>query len=170
MAVSKKTSKSSGLPGIRSYDVLYGRRICGFGLRCCVGAIGESAEELVVDRPITDQAAAFRHPRKTLPSLGCLRAERSFDSGLRAFGRGPMHGDERLGRMAQTGRLYVANDFSPPLAGGGCPPGVHCLASGCEWPAAAGIKAIPEAELVLPLAPASVRRFERRHLAVDGPG
>ena len=176
MAVSKKTGKSSGSRNQIYYVLYWTTDSRGFGVTVLRGRDRESAEEWwSIDRSLIKPPPFATE--EDVAILGLLWAERSFDSGLRAFGLGPMHGDECLGRMAQTGRLYVANDFSPlavPIARyarGGRPPRAHCLASGCEWPAAAGIQGDSRSDTRFASGAALVRRFERRHpWAVDGPG
>ena len=150
MAVSKKTGKSSGSRNQIYYVLYWTTDSRGFGVTVLRGRDRESAEEWwSIDRSLIKPPPFATE--EDVAILGLLWAERSFDSGLRAFGLGPMHGDECLGRMAQTGRLYVANDFSP-LAVADARPGRIAWqvdANGRQRPV---FKAIPEATLVLPLA------------------
>ena len=86
------------------------------------------------------------------PILRMLWAERSHDSGLRAFGLGPKHGAEILQRMAQSGRLYPATDASPLRLAEARPATVSWRLdiNGRQRPC---LKAQPEASHVVPLDP-----------------
>jgi hypothetical protein len=147
---ARRSGKSSGSRNQIYYVLHWTTDSRGFGVTVLRGRDRESAEEWwSIDRSLIKPPPFATE--EDVAILGLLWAERSFDSGLRAFGLGPMHGAECLGRMAQTGRLYVANDFSP-LAVADARPGRIAWqvdANGRQRPV---FKAIPEATLVLPLA------------------
>ena len=84
----------------------------GFGVTVLKGRSPESSEEWwAIDRAL-DKPPPFV-AEEDIAIFRLLWAERRHDSGLRAFGLGPKRGGEILLKMAQTGRLYPANDFSP---------------------------------------------------------
>ena len=150
MAVSKKSSKSSGSRTQIYYVLHWTADARGFGVTVLRGRDRESAEEWwAIDRSLIKPPPFVTEDDVAIFTL--LWAERSYDSGLRAFGLGPMHGAESLSRMAQTGRMYAGNDLSP-LAVADPRPG--CVAwqvdgSGRQRPF---FKATPDATFVLPLA------------------
>jgi superfamily II DNA or RNA helicase len=88
--------------------------------------------------------------------LGILRliwAERTHDSGLRAFGLGPKHGAEILRRMAASHRLYTEDDLGLPLQAGETRPagiGWQVDSRGLQRPC---LKAEPPAERTLAVDP-----------------
>ena len=123
----------------------------GFGVTVRKGRSPESSEEWwTIDR------AQVKPPPfvadEDLPILRMLWAERSHDCGLRAFGLGPQRGAEILQKMAETGRLYPANDFSPLLLGESRLATVDWRldASGRQRPC---IKPTPPGSLVVPVQP-----------------
>ena len=123
----------------------------GFGVTVLRGRSPESSEEWWN----IDRALAKPPPFVVDEDIAILRllwAERQHDSGLRAFGLGPRHGGEVLNRMAQTGRLYPANDFSPLRLGEERPAEVDWRldVNGRQRPC---IKPTPPGSLVIPLQP-----------------
>ncbi len=150
MAVSKKSGKSSGLRNQIYYVLHWTADARGFGVTVLRGRERESAEEWwSIDRSLIKPPPFATEDDVAI--LGLLWAERSFDSGLRAFGLGPMHGAECIGRMAQTGRLYAANDFSP-LAVADSRPGRIAWQVDTNGRQRASFRAVPDATLVLPFA------------------
>ena len=151
MAVSKKSGKPSGSRNQIFYVLHWTADARGFGITVHRGRERENAEEWwSIDRSLvkpppfaTDDDVAI---------LGFLWAERSYDSGLRAFGLGPMHGAECVARMVRTVRLYAASDFSPLVEADPRSGRIDWRvdANGLQRPA---LVAIPDATLVLPLDP-----------------
>jgi hypothetical protein len=84
------------------------------------------------------------------PILRLLWADRSFDTGLRAFGLTPRHGGEALQLMAETGRLCRKDDFSPLLLAAARPATVGWRASG-DGRQLPVLLPEPAASLVVPL-------------------
>jgi len=149
MAVSKKTGKSSGSRNQIFYVLHWTADARGFGVIVLRGRERESAEEWwSIDRSLIKPPPFATDDDVAILSL--LWSERSYDTGLRAFGLGPMHGAECLSRMAQTGRLYAANDFAPLALSDPRPGRVawQVDANGRQRPC---LKATPDATFVLPL-------------------
>ncbi|MEI7612850.1 MAG: DEAD/DEAH box helicase [Betaproteobacteria bacterium] len=151
MAVSKTTIKSVAGKNQLYYLLHWTEDGCEFGVTVHKGRDPESAEEwwsidraLIKPPPfVTDEDIAI---------LRLLWAERSHDTGLRAFGLGPRHGGELLRKMAQTGRFCPANDLSPLLPGDSRPASVSWRLdiSGRQRPC---FTPDPVASLVIPLHP-----------------
>jgi len=151
MAVSKKSNKSPSSRNQLFYILHWTPDGSGFGVTVHKGRDPESADEWWS----IDRALVKAPPFVVEEDIGILRllwAERAHDSGLRAFGLGPRHGSDLLKRMAQTGRLYPANDFSPLRLAEERPASViwRLDNSGRQRP---WFKADPEANLVVPLQP-----------------
>ena len=114
MAVSKKTSKASASRNQIFYFLHWTEDACGFGVTVHKGREPENAMEWwTIDRALIKPPPFVAEEDVSI--LRLLWAERAHDSGLRAFSLGPQHGGDILQRMARTGRLYPANDFSPLL-------------------------------------------------------
>ena len=123
----------------------------GFGVTVVKGRSPESSEEWwTIDRALIKPPPFVAE--EDVAILRLLWAGRGHDSGLRAFGLGPRRGGEILQRMAQTGRLYPANDFSPLLLGEVRPAmvGWRLDANGRQQPC---IRPTPAGSLVVPLQP-----------------
>jgi len=112
VAVTKKKSR----PAVNRHQLFYLLHWTpdarGFGVTVHKGREPDAAEEWwAIDR------ALIKPPQfVTEEDLGILRllwADRTYETGLRAFGLGPRHGNEVLQRMAQSGRLCPADDPSP---------------------------------------------------------
>ena len=151
VAVSKKTGRGAVNRNQLFYRLHWTRDGLRFGVTVHKGRDPESAEEWwAVDR------ALLKPPPFVIdedqPILRMLWAERSHDSGLRAFGLGPKHGAEILQRMAQSGRLYPATDASPLRLAEARPATVSWRLdiNGRQRPC---LKAQPEASHVVPLDP-----------------
>ena len=151
MAVSKKSSKPTSSRNQLFYILHWTQDGSGFGVTVHKGRDPESADEWWS----IDRALIKAPPFVAEEDIGILRllwSERAHDSGLRAFGLGPRHGGDVLKRMAQTGRLYPANDFSPLLLAEPRPASViwRLDNNGRQRP---WLKPTPEANLVVPLQP-----------------
>ena len=123
----------------------------GFGVTVRKGRSPESSEEWwTIDRALVKPPPFVAE--EDLPILRLLWAERGHDSGLRAFGLGPQRGADILQKMAETGRLYPANDFSPLLLGEPRPATVDWRldANGRQRPC---IKPTPAGSLVVSVQP-----------------
>jgi superfamily II DNA or RNA helicase len=151
MAVSKKTSKTTASRNQIFYFLHWTEDACGFGVTVHKGREAENAMEWwTIDRALIKPPPFVAEEDVSI--LRLLWAERAHDSGLRAFSLGPQHGGDILQRMARTGRLYPANDFSPLLLAETRPAIVSWLLDGngrqrpCFTPT-------PAASLVIPLQP-----------------
>ncbi len=83
-----------------------------FGVVVLKGRDPENAEECwALDRVLSKPSSSMTD--EDVAVFRMLWDERDYDCELRAFGLGPRFGAECLRRMAQTGRLYPASDFSP---------------------------------------------------------
>jgi len=112
MAVSKKDRKPAASRQQLFYLLQWTADTHGFGISVCKGRDPEAAETLwALDRTLGKPPRFVSDEDR--PILRLLWAERSVDTGLRAFGLGPRHGAEILERMAQTGRLCRRDDYSP---------------------------------------------------------
>ena len=148
MAVSKKSGRSSGSRNQVYYVLHWTVDVRGFGVTVLRGRDRETAEEWwSIDRSLIKPPPFVTEDDVAIFSL--LWAERAYDSGLRAFGLGPMHGAECLGRMVQTGRLYAVNDFSPLTIAEPRPGRVawQVDGNGRQRPL---LRAVPDASFVLP--------------------
>ncbi len=151
MAVSKTTSKPSASRNQVFYLLHWTPDACGFGVTVHKGRDPESAEEWwSIDRALVKPPPFVSEEDVSI--LRMLWAERAHDIGLRAFGLGPKHGGELVQRMAQTGRLCPANDFSTLLLAEARPASVSWRpdANGRQKPY---FVATPEASLIIPLQP-----------------
>ena len=151
MAVSKKTSKSSASRNQIFYFLHWTEDAGGFGVTVHKGREPENAMEWwTIDRALNKPPPFVAEEDVSI--LRLLWAERVHDCGLRAFSLGPQHGGDILQRMARTGRLYPANDFSPLLLAGARPAIVSWLldSSGGQRPC---FTPTPAASLVIPLQP-----------------
>ena len=151
IAVSKKATKSTAGRNQLFYILHWTDDANGFGVTIHKGRDPESAEEWwAIDRALIKPPPFVSED--DLIILRLLWAERTHDCGLRAFGLGPKHGDDVLRRMAQTGRLYPINDFSPLRLSEARPASVGWRVDGNgrqrPW-----FRPVPEASLVLPLQP-----------------
>ena len=151
MAVSKTTTKASASRNQLFYILHWTPDNSGFGVTVHKGRDAGSAEEWWS----IDRALIKPPPFVSEDDVGILRllwAERGHDVGLRAFGLGPAHGGEILQRMAHTGRLCPANDFSPLFLADTHPATVSWRldANGRQRPC---FIAVPAASLVIPLHP-----------------
>ncbi|WP_301101883.1 DEAD/DEAH box helicase [Propionivibrio sp.] len=151
MAVSKKGSKASASRNQLFYVLHWTEDAGGFGVTVHKGRDPKSAEEWWT----IDRALIKPPPFASEEDIGILRllwAERSHDSGLRAFGLGPRHGGDVLRRMALTGRLVPGNDFSPLLLAEARQASVNWRldSSGRQRPC---FTPEPAASLVIPLQP-----------------
>jgi superfamily II DNA or RNA helicase len=111
VAVSKKDRSPAASRQRLFYLLQWTSDIRGFGVTVNKGRDPESAEELwSLDRALNKPPRFVNDEDRVI--LRLLWAERSFDTGLRAFGLGPAHGSEVLKLMAETGRLCRKDDFS----------------------------------------------------------
>ena len=111
MAVSKKDRNPAANRQQLFYLLHWTADARGFGVTVGKGRDPESADELwTLDRALSKPPRFVSDEDR--PILRLLWAERSFDTGLRAFGLGPRYGGEVLQLMAQTGRLCRKDDFS----------------------------------------------------------
>lgn len=151
IAVSKKATKSTASRNQLFYILHWTDDASGFGVTIHKGRDPESAEEWwAIDRALIKPPPFVSEDDVII--LRLLWAERTHDCGLRAFGLGPKHGDDVLRRMAQTGRLYPVNDFSPLRLTDARPASVSWRVdgNGRQRPC---FKPEPEADLVIPLQP-----------------
>jgi len=149
VAVSKKDRRPAASRQQLFYLLHWTPDARGFGISVHKGRDPESADALwAIDRALS------KPPRfvgdEDRPILRLLWAERSFDSGLRAFGLGPRHGGEVLDLMAQTGRLCRKDDFSVLTLAEARPAtlGWQLNADGRRIPL---LKPEPPAKLIIPL-------------------
>ena len=114
MAVSKKGGRGAAGRNQLFYVLHWTDDATGFGVTVHKGRDPQTAEEWwTIDRALSKPPPFVAED--DLPILRLLWAERVHDSGLRAFGVGPLNGGEALRLMAQSGRLLAANDLSPLL-------------------------------------------------------
>jgi superfamily II DNA or RNA helicase len=148
-AVTKKKTKPVAHRHQLFYMLEWTPDARGFGVTVHKGRDPDSAEEWwSIDR------ALIKPPQfVTEEDLGILRllwAERTYETGLRAFGLGPKHGNEVLLRMAQSGRLCPVDDPSPLHLAEARPASVvwQVDANGRQVPF---LKPDPPVDLVIPL-------------------
>ncbi|MBI4743121.1 MAG: DEAD/DEAH box helicase [Betaproteobacteria bacterium] len=150
-AVTKKKSKPSVSRHQLFYLLHWTPDARGFGITLHKGRDPDSAEEWWnVDRALVKPPSFV-----TEEDLGILRllwAERTHETGLRAFGLGPKHGNAVLQRMVRTGRLYPADDFAPLNPGDARPADVvwQVDVNGRQVPV---LRPKPPVDLVIPLQP-----------------
>ncbi|WP_291992277.1 DEAD/DEAH box helicase [Candidatus Accumulibacter sp. ACC003] len=111
VAVSKKDRGPSANRQRLFYLLQWTADLRGFGVTVNKGRDPEGAEELwSLDRVLGKPPRFVSDEDRDI--LRLLWAERSFDTGLRVFGLGPLHGGEVLQLMAQSGRLCRKDDYS----------------------------------------------------------
>ncbi len=111
MAVSKKDRGASAARQQLFYLLHWTSDGSGFGVTVHKGREPESADELwSIDRALSKPPRFVSEDDRLI--LALLWAERSVDTGLRAFSLGPQHGPEALQRMAKSERLCRWDDFS----------------------------------------------------------
>ena len=150
-AVTKKRAKPSVNRHQLFYILHWTPDARGFGITVRKGRDPDSAEEWWnIDRALIKPPSFV-----TEEDLGILRllwAERTHETGLRAFGLGPKHGVVVLQRMVQSGRLYPTDDFAPLQQGDPRPASV-------VWQVDENAKQVPSlrptppVDLVIPLQP-----------------
>jgi mRNA-degrading endonuclease RelE of RelBE toxin-antitoxin system len=112
VAVSKKDRNPAASRQQLFYLLQWTADARGFGVTVHKGRDPESADELwTIDRALSKPPRFVSDEDR--PILRLLWAERSFDTGLRAFGLGPKHGGEVLQLMAESGRLCRKDDCLP---------------------------------------------------------
>ncbi|MEF8702213.1 MAG: DEAD/DEAH box helicase [Candidatus Accumulibacter sp. UW26] len=149
MAVSKKDRNPALHRQQLFYLLLWTADARGFGVTVHKGRDPESADELwAIDRALSKPPRFVSDDDRVI--LRLLWAERSFDTGLRAFGLGPRHGCEVLELMAETGRLCRKDDFTPLLLTTARPATVSWQESG-DGRQLAMLVPEPAASLVIPL-------------------
>ncbi|MBL8394335.1 MAG: DEAD/DEAH box helicase [Candidatus Accumulibacter sp.] len=147
MAVSKKDRSPASRQQL-FYLLHWTPDARGFGVTVHKGRDPDSAEELwSIDRALSKPPRFVGEEDRAI--LRLLWAERSFDTGLRAFGLGPRHGSEALQLLAQTGRLCRKDDFSPLSLAAPRPAGVSWRESG-DGRQLPILVAEPAASLVIP--------------------
>jgi superfamily II DNA or RNA helicase len=122
-AVTKKKSRPSVNRHQLFYILHWTPDARGFGITVRKGRDPDNADEWWnIDRALVKPPNFVSED-----DLGILRmlwAERTHETGLRAFGLGPKYGNVLLQRMVQSGRLYPADDFAPLQLGEVRPAGV----------------------------------------------
>jgi superfamily II DNA or RNA helicase len=112
VAVTKKKTKPSVSRHQLFYMLHWTPDARGFGVTVHKGREPDAAEEWwSIDRALIKPPQFVNE--EDLGILRLLWADRTYETGLRAFGLGPRHGNEVLQRMAQSGRLCPADDPSP---------------------------------------------------------
>lgn len=149
VAVTKKAPKPSAKRHQLFYVLNWTADARGFGITIRKGRYPESAEEWWN----IDRALLHRPQFVSAEDIGILQllwAERTHETGLRAFGLGPRHGTEALQRMAQSGRLCPADDFALLQLGEARGASLTWLinADGRQVPC---LQATPAASLIIPL-------------------
>jgi len=152
VAVAKKKARPAGARQQLFYILKWTADRRHFGVEIRKGKYPESADEWwKVDRALITPPQFVGEE-----DLGILRliwAERSHETGLRAFGLGPKHGAEILQRMAASHRLYPEDDLGLPLAAGATRPasiGWQIDAQGFQRPY---LKPEPSATMIIGVAP-----------------
>ncbi len=149
MAVSKKDRDPAANRQQLFYLLHWTADARGFGVTVRKGRDPESGDELwSIDRALSKPPRFVSDEDRAI--LRLLWAERSFDSGLRAFGLGPRNGGEVLQLLALTGRLCRKDDFSALLLSAPRPATVSWRESGAgrRLPL---LRVEPAASLVIPL-------------------
>ena len=162
VAVSKKDRRPAASRQQLFYLLHWTPDARGFGISVHKGRDPESADALwAIDRALSKPPRFVSDEDR--PILRLLWAERSFDSGLRAFGLGPRHGGEVLELMAQTGRLCRKDDFSVLTLAEARPAtlGWQLNADGRRIPL---LKPEPPATLIIPLLAPWYLDLDRRQI------
>ncbi len=149
VAVSKKDRNPAASRQQLFYLLQWTADARGFGVTVHKGRDPESSEELwTIDRALSKPPRFVSDEDR--PILRLLWAERSFDTGLRAFGLGPKSGSEVLQLMAESGRLCRKDDCLPLRLAAGRPATVSWRASsdGRQLPV---LQPEPAGGLVIPL-------------------
>ena len=152
IAVAKKKARPAGARQQLFYILKWtaDRRQVGVELR--KGKYPENAEEWwKVERALVTPPQFVNED--DLAILRLIWADRGHESSLRAYGLGPRHGAEILQKMADTHRLYPADDLGLPLNAGSERPatvGWQIDSQGFQRPY---LKADPAAELVVAVNP-----------------
>ncbi len=170
IAVAKKKARPASSRQQLFYILRWTADKRRFGVELRKGKFPENAEEWwKVDRALLTPPQFVAED--DLAILRLIWAERSHDSGLRAYGLGPKHGAEILERMAATHRLYPEDDLSLPLHQGSERPasvGWQLDGNGFQRPY---LKPEPSAELIIAVNPpwyADLSEGECGPLAVAG--
>ncbi len=170
IAVAKKKARPASSRQQLFYVLRWTADKRRFGVELRKGKFPENAEEWwKVDRALLTPPQFVAED--DLAILRLIWAERSHDSGLRAYGLGPKHGAEILERMAATHRLYPEDDLSLPLHQGSERPasvGWQLDGNGFQRPY---LKPEPSAELIIAVNPpwyADLSEGECGPLAVAG--
>src|SRR5574343_762143 len=152
IAVAKKKARPASARQQLFYILKWTADKRHFGVEIRKGKYPESAEEWwKVDRALVTPPQFV-----TEEDLGILRliwADRGHETGLRAFGLGPVNGAEILQRMAATHRLYPEDDLGLPLNAGATRPasiGWHIDSQGFQRPY---LKPEPSAEMIIAVDP-----------------
>jgi superfamily II DNA or RNA helicase len=150
-AVTKKKTKPSVTRHQLFYILHWTADAKGFGVTVHKGRDPDTAEEWWnIDRALIKPPSFVSE--EDLGILRLLWAERTYETGLRAFGIGPKHGTVVLQRMVQSGRLYPADDFAPLQQGEARPASVVWQVddNGRQIPY---LRPSPAVDLVIPLQP-----------------
>ncbi|MEO8409601.1 MAG: SNF2-related protein, partial [Propionivibrio sp.] len=151
LAVSNKPGKALASRNQVFFVLHWTNDASGFGVTVVKGRSPESSEEWwSIDRALLKPPPFVAD--EDIVILRLLWAERGYDSGLRAFGLGPRRGGEILQRMAPTGRLYAAHDFSPLRLGETRPAVVNWRVDG-NGRQRPRIQPTPNSRLIVPLQP-----------------
>jgi SNF2 family DNA or RNA helicase len=150
-AVTKKKTRPSANRHQLFYILHWTPDARGFGITVRKGRDPDNADEWWnIDRALIKPPTFVSED-----DLGILRllwAERTHETGLRAFGLGPKHGTVLLQRMVQSGRLYPSDDFAPLQQGEVRPANVvwQVDSNGRQVPV---FKPTPAVDLIIPLQP-----------------
>ena len=152
VAVAKKKARPSAARQQLFYILHWTADRRHFGVELRKGKYAESAEEWwKVDRALITPPQFVNE--EDLAILRLIWAERSHETGLRAFGLGPRHGAEILERMANSQRLYPQSSLVLPLHAGAPRPatiGWQVDGNGFQNPC---LKPEPPAGMVAPVDP-----------------
>ena len=152
VAVAKKKARPASARQQLFYILKWTADKRQFGIEIRKGKYPENAEEWwKVDRALITPPQFVNEE-----DLGILRliwADRTHETGLRAFGLGPKNGAEILQRMAASHRLYPEDDLGLPLNAGPTRPasiGWQVDGMGFQRP---HLKPEPSAEMIIAVAP-----------------
>ncbi len=151
VAVSHKTTRPTAGRNQLFYFLHWTADGQGFGVTVRRGRDAENSEEWWAFDRVFEKPPSFVG-EDDLKILRRLWSDRTHDVGLRAFGLSPQSGSQILQQMADSGRLYCANDLSPLLIGESRPAEI-------QWQWVAGdrqrpfLKVSPEATQVIPMQP-----------------